>query len=134
MIGETKTIFIGCILAAIGYALVFFAQNVWVLIAARIIDTVGYQMSYSTINAIVFKRSKASNRGTAASTWMLGMDVGQVAGGIVWGVVVAMLANRSVVFLCVSALYVVCAVISRLKLMPEQKKWDLEFAAGRITD
>jgi MFS family permease len=129
-LGEGYTILVGCVSMIAGMVLLFMAQSLSVLAVALVLYNVGYQLGYSTINALVMKRSKSSNRGASTATWMIMMDVGQGIGAVAWGFVGDISSSRSVVYLCLAAVFAICALITVFVLIPDCKKWEAERAAA----
>ncbi|MDL2288971.1 MFS transporter [Oscillospiraceae bacterium OttesenSCG-928-F05] len=102
-------------LFAVGFVVVFFAQNVGVLLAAGVLLGVGYGAIQPSINALCVTGVSTERRGAANSTFYTALDVGFGLGSLLWGVVADAAGIRLIYLLsavsAVLALVFVCATM-----------------------
>ena len=100
-----------------------FCHNTFTLMLVAVLHAVGFGSIFAFLQAIAMKVAKPEDRGAASSTSFIGIDLGDLIGPIVWGVLIDSFGYATM-FLCNLIPIVLSAVIFFIWAPKHKKELD----------
>ncbi|WP_041137937.1 MFS transporter [Beduini massiliensis] len=118
--GLSRLIFTGAILVGIGFVMIAFAYDTFMIIVAGILCGIGMGITTPLLNAMIFKIADPQRKGVANSTFALFGDIGNGIGATVWGTL-SQYSGYTITYLVSAVCIVFAIVIHLMKLIPKIK-------------